>query len=110
MDNLKGTFRVDKNTGDPFSVRVDTQTKDTLKLVFVKLLNHITNKVQAEQIFCQEFFNPQSQHQIVKSDSRQSNNAMKNNELKRTGSSNSLQSSASTNISKQSNDSAKIEL
>ena len=111
MDNLKGSFRIDKNTGDPFSIRIDSQTKETLKLVFIKLLNQITGIVQAEQLFCQEFFNPCSSspnNNISKSDSNTTANNQQS--LQRNNSSSSLQSSASTNISKQSNESSKIDL
>ena len=108
IDNLKGTLRIDKYAGDPFSIRIDAQNKETLKLVFIKLLNQVTSMIQAEQFFCQEFFNPTSLSHLSKSDSQTSNE--KNKNFQRTGSSNSLQSSASTNVSRQSGESSKIEL
>ncbi len=60
MENLKGSlFRGgDKaHQGDQFALRIDAATKDTLKLVFTKLLNQLSMSVQNEQTFCQEFFN-----------------------------------------------------
>lgn len=60
MENLKGSLirSLDKShASDVFSIRVDQQTKETLKMVFIKLLNQLSAAVQNEQTFCQEFFN-----------------------------------------------------
>jgi hypothetical protein len=60
MENLKGSIikSFDKShQNEAFTIRIDAQTKDTLKLVFTKLMNQISQTVQAEQQFCQEFFN-----------------------------------------------------
>lgn len=60
MENIKGSFikPFDKNhPGDTtFVIRVDQQTKETLKAVFMKLMNQLTSSVNNEQVFCQEFF------------------------------------------------------
>ncbi len=62
MENLKGSLsmrpKTDKN--DQFIIRIDQATKDMLKTVFGKLLNHISVAVQNEQIFTQEFFSTRS--------------------------------------------------
>lgn len=60
MENLKGSIikSFDKShQNEAFTIRIDAQTKETLKLVFTKLMNQLSQTVQAEQQFCQEFFN-----------------------------------------------------
>ena len=117
MDNLKGTLTRGSGgaggggggggsgggiVGDSlFSIRIDAEIKKLLKLVFIKLLNQIGESVQAEQQFCAEFFNPK----LVTGDNL-SQITTANNPLTRTGSSNSLQSSNSMNLSRHSNESS----
>jgi hypothetical protein len=62
MENLRGIMKtLDKShTGDQFVVKIDASTKNTLKLVFSKLLNQLSTSIQLEQTFCQEFFNIKS--------------------------------------------------
>ena len=52
MESLKGSlFRPDKaHAGDQFTLRIDAQTKDTLKLVFAKLLNQLSVAIMNEQV------------------------------------------------------------
>lgn len=60
MENLKGSLirSLEKShSGEIFVVKIDKDTKEMLKLVFIKLLNKISDAVAAEQMFCQEFFN-----------------------------------------------------
>ena len=60
MENLKGSLirSSDKsNTTGVFSIKIDQQNKEMLKMVFIKLLNQLSAAVQNEQTFCQEFFN-----------------------------------------------------
>ena len=112
MDNLKGSlFRsIDKNnTNESFTIRIDSQTKETLKLVFIKLLNQISGVVQAEQTFCQEFFNSSVARSKHESESGGGGGGGGNASISRTGSSNSLQST-NTNASRISNESTKLEL
>ena len=115
VENLKNSFirSTDKGSGDIFNIRIDPETKKSLKLVFIKLMNKIIEVAQAEQVFCQEMFYP-NQNTIVKSASEigsnaQDNNQNMNNSLTRAGSVNSLQS-ANTNVSRNSNESSKAEL
>ena len=57
MENLKFMRSLDKNhSGDFFSIKIDQSTKETLKMVFIKLMNQLSVSVQNEQVFCQEFF------------------------------------------------------
>lgn len=77
MDNLKGSFVRFSDKGhisDNFSIKIDPETKKTLKGVFIKLLSQLTNAVLFEQTFCQEFFSIKSN----KSD-EVSNSTIKNN-------------------------------
>jgi hypothetical protein len=63
MENLKGSFMktLDKShVSDQFRINIDNSTKETLKLVFTKLLNQLSISIQLEQTFCQEFFNIKS--------------------------------------------------
>jgi hypothetical protein len=46
-----------EHTNSPFTIRIDGDTKKMLTLVFSKLLNQLSDAVQNEQLFCQEFFN-----------------------------------------------------
>lgn len=75
MENLKGTLSIrpktDKN--DLFLIKIDQSTKDMLKTVLGKLLNHMSVAVQNEQLFTQEFFNlksPQQQNYTTINDSQ----------------------------------------
>lgn len=102
MENIKGSLiksKVDKN--DTFIIKIDLNTKDMLKNVVLKLLNHISGVVEGEQFFCQEFFNLKtSSANTTGSDA----NSLSVNKFNRTNSSASMLSS-STNSSKQQNDS-----
>jgi hypothetical protein len=84
MENLKGSFirPFDKSHGgEVFSVRIDQQTKETLKAVFIKLLNQISTNVQVEQTFCNEFFTTKKQkHEDSVSTSTTSNNNNSSNQ------------------------------
>ena len=63
MENLKGSLirSTDKsNVAGTFSIKIDQQNKETLKMVFIKLLNQLSSAVQNEQTFCQEFFSLKS--------------------------------------------------
>jgi hypothetical protein len=115
MDNIKGTLiRSDKAHypgGDFFSIKIDQQTKETLKLVFIKLLNQLTNAVQAEQLFCQEFFRTAKSEEntslvgsvsanSTSNNSHTNNNQLHTNQLSRYPSEASI-TSTSTNNSKQ---------
>jgi hypothetical protein len=100
MENLKGSFirPFDKSHGgEIFSVRIDQQTKETLKAVFIKLLNQISTNVQLEQTFCNEFFTTKKQKfddNVSTSTTSNNNNSNQPNQLSRnpslsSGSSNS---------------------
>ena len=99
MENLKGSLSIrpktDKN--DQFIIRIDQTTKEMLKTVFGKLLNHISVAVQNEQIFTQEFFSIRSALNNTTANDSQSLSIQK---FSRTSSSASMLSS-STNSSKQ---------
>ena len=70
MENLKFMRSLDKNhSGDFFSVKIDQSTKETLKMVFIKLMNQLSVSVQNEQVFCQEFFASRSPKDINSSKS-----------------------------------------
>ncbi len=60
MENLKGSLSIrsseKSSSSGNFTVKIDQKTKETLKLVFIKLLNQLSVAVQNEQAFCQEFF------------------------------------------------------
>jgi hypothetical protein len=107
IDNLKGSLirSIDKshssssaNSGDAFYIRIDASTKETLKLVFIKLLNQISNSVQSEQTFCAEIFVVDSANR-TKSEDQSS--------LAKNESSHSLQTST---VSTKSTESTKLEL
>lgn len=111
MESLKGTFlRPDKShTGDQFLIKIDAQTKDTLKLVFTKLLNQLSISIMNEQTFCQEFFNIKSQS--LSDSLLQSTTTQKS--IQRTGSDASMQSKQTSNLNasiSQQTDSSKNDL
>ncbi|CAF0810499.1 unnamed protein product [Brachionus calyciflorus] len=59
MENIKGSMirSLEKShIGDSFGSKTDQNHKDTLKAIFVKLLNYLTNAVTSEEKFCLEFF------------------------------------------------------
>jgi hypothetical protein len=110
IDNLKGSLirSIDKShgggggssvvSGDPFYIRIDAATKETLKLVFIKLLNQISISVQSEQTFCSEIFVVDSANR-TKSEDQSS--------LAKNESSHSLQTST---VSTKSTESTKLEM
>lgn len=111
MESLKGSFlRNDKShTGDQFLIKIDAQTKDTLKLVFTKLLNQLSISIMNEQTFCQEFFNIKSQS--LSDSMLQSSTTQKS--IHRTGSDASMQSKQTNNLNasiSQQADSSKTDL
>jgi hypothetical protein len=101
IDNLAGTLaRTDKSGGgEAFVVRIDAATKETLKLVFIKLLNQISASVQAEQSFCADVFTVDPANRGSKMDDQSS--------LPKNESSHSLQTST---VSTKSTESTKLEL
>ena len=54
MENLKGSLIKTKgDRNDQFIIKIDQTTKEMLKTVLIKLLNHMSLAVQNEQLFCQ---------------------------------------------------------
>jgi hypothetical protein len=109
MENLKGSLsmrpKTDKN--DQFIIRIDQATKDMLKTVFGKLLNHISVAVQNEQIFTQEFFSTRSPlNNTINNDSQ----SLSIQKFSRTNSTASMLSSSTNNSNKQSQNDNKNEM
>ena len=103
MENLGSLIRsLDKshNSDSIFLIKSDSQTKESFKLVLIKLLNQITTAVQNEEAFCAEFFKikpaaNQQQQQLNKADDSQSIHPM-SHQLSRSTSFSSIGSSMST--------------
>jgi hypothetical protein len=99
MENLKGSLIKTKgDRNDQFIIKIDQTTKEMLKTVLIKLLNHMSLAVQNEQLFCQEFFNFKSPN-IVNNTTNDSN-SLSIQKFPRTNSSASIVSN-STSSSKQ---------
>ena len=99
MENLKGSLIKTKgDRNDQFIVKIDQTTKEMLKTVLIKLLNHMSLAVQNEQLFCQEFFNFKSPN--IGNNTTNDSNSLSIQKFPRTNSSASIVSN-STSSSKQ---------
>ena len=100
MENLKGSLiKAKGDRNDQFIIKIDQPTKEMLKTVLIKLLNHISLAVQNEQLFCQEFFNFKSPN-IGNNSNINDSNSISVQKFPRTNSSASIVSN-STSSSKQ---------
>jgi hypothetical protein len=99
MENLKGSLIKTKgDRNDQFIIKIDQTTKEMLKTVLIKLLNHMSLAVQNEQLFCQEFFNFKSPN--IGNNTTNDSNSLSIQKFPRTNSSASIVSN-STSSSKQ---------
>ena len=99
MENLKGSLIKTKgDRNDQFIIKIDQTTKEMLKTVLIKLLNHMSLAVQNEQLFCQEFFNFKSPN--ISNNTTNDSNSLSIQKFPRTNSSASIVSN-STSSSKQ---------